>query len=307
MRKAFILGAGLGTRLRPLTNTLPKPLIPVFHRPLVTYALDHCLSAGIEEFAINTHHLPEAWHSAFPEGSHRGARITFFHEPDLLETGGGIKNIEDWIGDDSILIYNGDILTDFAIAELMAAHQRSGNVATLGTRTTGPARHLAVDGDQVIDIRNQRGVAEGTHQFTGLYCITPEILGLIPPAEKISVIPAFIKLAGRGKLGHHVLDGGEWIDLGTREAYLAAHGLPAGTNHPQLLANEPALHPDAAIDESAEIADSIIGPGCHVGAGAVVRESILWPGTHVSAGARLTNTIVHSSNPASGPHRDADL
>ena len=307
MRKAFVLGAGLGTRLRPLTNTLPKPLIPVFHRPLITYALDHCLAAGIEEFAINTHHLPESWEQAFPHGEYRGAKLTFFHEPVLLETGGGIKNIAEWIGSDDILVYNGDILTDCALGDLIAAHESSTHVATLATRSDGPSRHLAVQGNQVIDIRNLLGVADGTHQFTGLYCIDPAILELIPAGEKISVIPAFLELARKGLLGHCVLESGEWLDLGTREAYLAAHGLPPGTPRPTMLSGEPAGHPDALITEGAEVSDSIIGPGCHIPADAAVEGSILWPGATVAAGARLTNCIVHSTNPASGEHESADL
>ena len=120
IRKAFLLGAGLGTRLRPLTSTLPKPLIPVFQRPLIENTLDHCLAAGIEEFAINTHHLPGKWGEAFPDGSYRGAPITFFHEPVLLETGGGLKNIESWINGDPLLVYNGDILTSLALSLLGA-------------------------------------------------------------------------------------------------------------------------------------------------------------------------------------------
>ena len=89
MRKAFLLGAGLGTRLKPLTDTLPKPLIPLENRPLITHAMDHLIKAGIVEIAINTHHLPEAWPAAFPDATYRGASLSFFYEPDLLETGGG--------------------------------------------------------------------------------------------------------------------------------------------------------------------------------------------------------------------------
>ena len=307
MRKAFLLGAGLGTRLRPLTNTLPKPLIPVFHRPLITYALDHCLAVGIEEFAINTHHLPEAWSQAFPDRHYRGAPLTFFHEPDLLETGGGIKNIEGWIGEEDVLVYNGDILTDCDLAELIATHTASQNVATLATREEGPSPQLAVSGPQVIDVRELLGVATGTHQFLGLYCISPEILTMIPPGEKISVIPAYLELARQGRLGHRVLNEGDWLDLGTREAYLAAHGLPAGQGRPKMLADQPAGHPKALIADGARVTRSVIGPGCHVSADTEVGDSILWPGTTISPGAQLTNCIVHSTNPATGTHNNADL
>ena len=85
IKKAFVLAAGLGTRLRPLTDQLPKPLIPVGHKPLITFAFDHLIAdAGIEEFIVNTHHLPEAFPAAFPEGIYRSRPVTFRREPVLL-------------------------------------------------------------------------------------------------------------------------------------------------------------------------------------------------------------------------------
>ncbi|HYF36671.1 MAG TPA: sugar phosphate nucleotidyltransferase, partial [Prosthecobacter sp.] len=112
MRKAFVLGAGLGERLRPLTDQLPKPLIPVFHRPLITYAFDHLIAAGVEELVVNTHHLPEAYAHEFPNRRYRGLPIHFRHEaPVRLETAGGIANVQDLLGDEPFIVYNGDILT----------------------------------------------------------------------------------------------------------------------------------------------------------------------------------------------------
>src|SRR5205823_7783143 len=92
--QAFVLAAGRGTRLRPLTEDLPKPLIPIFQKPLITFALDHLIAAGVTEFVINTHRLPERFGEVFGNGNYRGHRVTLVHEPDLLETGGGIKNAE---------------------------------------------------------------------------------------------------------------------------------------------------------------------------------------------------------------------
>src|ERR1041385_4856 len=89
IKQAFILGAGLGTRLRPLTEHLPKPLVPVGGRPLVKYALRHLAGVGVREVIINTHHAAEHWRKAFPSGEYEGIRLTFRHETVLLETGGG--------------------------------------------------------------------------------------------------------------------------------------------------------------------------------------------------------------------------
>src|SRR5690242_12726955 len=96
--QAFVLGAGLGTRLRPLTDDLPKPLVPIFQKPLITFAFDHLIAFGIEKFIVNTHHLPERFAETFLENSYREIPITFVHEPVRLETGGGIKNIESLLG-----------------------------------------------------------------------------------------------------------------------------------------------------------------------------------------------------------------
>src|SRR4029077_15774763 len=96
--QAFVLAAGLGARLRPLTDELPKPLIPIFQKPLVTFALDHLISVGVNRFVINTHRHPELFRSFFATGEYADFPTTLVHEPDLLETGGGIKNVEGILG-----------------------------------------------------------------------------------------------------------------------------------------------------------------------------------------------------------------
>jgi len=291
IHKAFILGAGLGTRLRPLTDLLPKPLLPVFHRPLVSFALDQCLDAGIDSFAVNVHHLAHAWREAFPalidgEPSYRGAPLRLFHEPVLLETGGGLKNIAAWIGRDPVLIYNADILTTIDVGALMRHHSASGNVATLALRSAGPAAHVAFDpaSGKIDDIRGLLSGVDGTYQFTGIYCVNAEILDLIPAQQKISIIPAFLALAARGQLGGIVLDEGLWADIGTPEAYFEIHR--RGDLGPR-------IHPLAQIDPLALVDElSVVGAHAQVGAGARVEGSILWPGARVAAGRCVRAEVV---------------
>src|SRR5215470_891113 len=95
---AFVLAAGLGKRLRPLTDELPKPLVPIFQKPLITFALDHLFAIGIDRIFINTHRLPEKFTEEFPDDRYSDKKLTFVNEPVLLETGGGIKNIESHLG-----------------------------------------------------------------------------------------------------------------------------------------------------------------------------------------------------------------
>ena len=300
MTQAFILGAGLGTRLRPLTDRLPKPLVPLFHRPLAAWTLDACMRAGIRRFAVNTHHLPEAWRDfqALPE--FRGLDLSFFHEPVLLETGGGLRNIGPWIGGGPLLVHNGDIFSTLPLEKLIAAHQASGLPVTLALRSGGADRRVAVDASltRVIDLRHELGVAKGTHVFSGIYCVNPEFLDLIPAGEIVSVIPAFLELAKQRRLGAVVLDEGVWLDLGDRDSYLQAH---------RELELGPCVHPDAVVDESALVENSVIGPGAVIEAGAVVRNSVVWPGCKVAANALLEHCIVCSGETAAGSHRDADL
>ncbi|MEY4243219.1 MAG: hypothetical protein RLZZ245_804 [Verrucomicrobiota bacterium] len=295
VQKAFILGAGLGNRLRPLTDRLPKPLVPLFHRPLAAWAMDACARAGARNFAINTHHLPAAWENFRPDHP-----TQLFHEPILLETGGGLKNIRPWIGNDTLMVHNGDIFSSMPLEALVAAHRESGLPVTLALRSHGEARHIALDpsGTRVTDIRKMLGRAHGTHVFTGIYCIEPGFLDEIPANEKISVIPAFLKLAELGQLGAITLDDGVWLDLGDRNSYLLAH---------HQLALAPPVHPAATVDPSARLENSVVGPGAIIGAGAVVRNSVVWPGAQVSANALLDSCIVFSDIPAQGIHCNRDI
>ncbi len=300
VHQAFILGAGLGTRLRPLTDRLPKPLVPLFHRPLAAWTLDACARAGIRRFAINTHHLPEAWDdfTALPENRERD--ITLFHEPVLLETGGGLANIAPWIEDKPLLVHNGDIFSTLPLEKLIAAHEASGLPVTLALRSEGAEKRVALDDSlsRVTDLRHALGRAPGTHVFSGIYCVNPDFFGLLPHGEIISIIPAFLELAKEGKLGAIMLDDGVWLDLGDRDVYLQAH---------RELDLGPAIHPEARIASGASVENSVIGPGAVVASGAVIRDSVLWPGTHASSDAVLDRCIVCSPSVVSGNHHDRDL
>src|SRR4051794_11217478 len=117
--QAFVLGAGLGLRLRPLTEDLPKPLVPIFGKPLITFALDHIAAAGVKSFVINTHHLPAAFETLFADGRYGELPVRLVHEPVLLETGGGIKNAQSWLGTNPFIVYSGDVLTDLPIERLV--------------------------------------------------------------------------------------------------------------------------------------------------------------------------------------------
>jgi aminoglycoside/choline kinase family phosphotransferase/CTP:molybdopterin cytidylyltransferase MocA len=226
IRTAFILGAGFGTRLRPLTENFPKPLLPVGGRPLITYAMDHCLSIGVGRFIVNTHHCAGAYDGAFPERHWRGVPILFRHEPVLLDTAGGIKNIEDLLAEDdeTILVYNGDILSDLPLSRLLAAHAAEGREVTLALRSDGPLRNVCLDAKgEICDFRDLLG-NPGVRRclFTGIYMVEKRFLRRLTVGKIESVVPVFAEMIRKapGSVASVVIDEGTWQDVGDTEAYL---------------------------------------------------------------------------------------
>ena len=313
-RKAFILGAGLGTRLRPLTQSLPKPLVPIWNQPLISFGFDHLIAdLEVEEFMVNTHHCAEAYDAAFPGGIYRDHPLSFRHEPVLLDTAGGIDNIRDWLPEDeSFVVYNGDILTDLPLRSAWEHHCNSGNLATLVLRSEGDELRVGFDetSGEVVDLRGQlRPDWERRYQFTGIYFVSPEFLHFIRPGKIESVVLCFLEAIREGKkIGGVVADGGSWSDLGERESYLDALALVEN--------GFPAYAPPGSlsrISNSAEVADSakidpvsVIGDGAVIGAGSQITESIIWEGARVAAGAKLERVVVTGTTVAEGELKGQD-
>jgi aminoglycoside/choline kinase family phosphotransferase/choline kinase len=224
IKTAFILGAGLGMRLRPLTKECPKPLLPVGGRPLITFAMDHCLTAGVERFIVNTHHCPAAYDRAFPEKHWRGRPIFFSHEPVLLDTAGGMKNIEHLLAaDETLLVYNGDILSDLPLGQLLETHAAGGKEITLVLRSDGPLKNVALDAEGAIcDLRMVLG-NPGIRLclFTGIYAVEKRFFRRLTPGKVESIVPVLVEMIREtlGSVGSVMVDEGVWRDIGDPEAY----------------------------------------------------------------------------------------
>jgi NDP-sugar pyrophosphorylase family protein len=306
------LAAGLGTRLRPLTEELPKPLIPIFQKPLVTFALDHLIGVGVNRFVINTHRHPELFQSFFATGGYAGFPTRLIHEPDLLETGGGIKNAESHFGSEPFLTYSGDILTDVELQPLIDEHFRRGNDVTLALRHTGLAAAVALRDHRVVDISNRYGVP-GNFDFANIAVWNPSIFQRIPPNKKISFIPIIADWIAQGaRIGGVVMDDGKWFNIGSRTEYLEVHRTILRENWkpdfvktrewPQCKASS------AIVDSSAQLRGcTVVGQNCRVGADAILEDTILWPDAEIASQSRLEACIVRSRKKVTGIHRDVDI
>ena len=310
--QAFVLGAGLGTRLRPLTDDRPKPFIPIFQKPLITFALDHLIDLGVESFIINTHKLPEFFENVFPERTYDGRSVGLVHEPELLETGGGIKNLESQLGEKPFITYSGDILTDINLQTLVDEHFRRGNDVTLALRKTGLATAVAFRDGRVIDIAKRYGVA-GNYDFANIAVWSPEIYRRIPAHKKVSFIPIIAEWIGEnGRIGGVVLESGLWFNIGSRIEYLEVHRLISKTKWKPGYVKTPGwsepIASSADVHPSARVRDcSVVGADCQVGADAILEDTILWPGAQIASRSELRGCIVRSHQKVSGAHRNIDI
>jgi mannose-1-phosphate guanylyltransferase len=314
VRKAFVLGAGLGTRLRPLTSVFPKPLLPVFGKPLITFAINHLHHAGIENIWINTHHLHQKFATLISDQRHRGVELV--HEPDLLETGGGIKNLESRIGNETFIVYSGDIVTDIPIEDLVAAHFGQQNEVTLALRTTGLSSAVCYRADtgQILDLSgNPNSGATERYDFAGISIWNPSVFARIPANTKISFVPILAGwLKAGGKIGGVVLERDHWFNVGTRGEYLGLHQAIATEGWlPRYVCD---VEWPVRIEDSAKISTtstvqgaSYVGENCRVDQDVLIKDSVLLAGSSVTSGASLRSCIVGGANVSSGMYVGEDF
>ncbi|KUG23045.1 nucleotidyl transferase [hydrocarbon metagenome] len=218
------MGAGLGTRLRPLTENTPKPLLEIGGRPIITYAMAHLRAVGVKRFIVNTHHCAEKYKETFPDNSWQGIPITYRFEPVLLDTAGGIKNIENLIADDErIIVYNGDIITNMPIELLIRKHFELKTPVTLALRSIGPLLNVNVDQEGfVCDMRHilqNDGVKSCL--FAGVYILEKSFLSRLQAGKIESIVLPLVEMIKEDprSVGGVVIDDGRWYDVGTIEEY----------------------------------------------------------------------------------------
>jgi NDP-sugar pyrophosphorylase family protein len=218
----------------------------------------------------------------------------------LLETGGGIKNAADLIGDEPFLVYNGDVLADFPLQSLIASHWRSGSIATLALRASGGERRIQCDPatGRITDMRGLiGGRSEPAFLFTGVSVFSPEIFKIIPAGDVVSIIPVLVDLIRVGvPVGGELINEGVWFDIGNIPSYMDVHRILSEGS--QAFSYLPAdwLHPvqsGARIQRGAIIAGcSAVAVGADVGEGANLKNVIVWPDAKVEAQVSPRDAVI---------------
>jgi len=307
--RAMVLAAGLGTRLRPLTNVIPKPLVPIANKPLLEYTFALLAAAGVREAIVNTHHLQDIFEEGLRNLDASGLALHTSRERRILGTAGGLKKAESFLGAGTFLLLNGDFLVDIDLRQVLDFHQKQGAAATMVLVPDDTAGVLGVDPDGVIRrFIEPRPAGEPADRiscgFTGIHVLEPELFALIPPRKPWEINrQVYPDLIARGRRVCGFVHRGYWREAGSPAGYLAANrevlAGRAGALAPRPGAGTSALAGASCsapllagrgvrVGADVEIGpETVIGPEVRIGDGARIRRSVIIAGTDVPAGANL--------------------
>jgi mannose-1-phosphate guanylyltransferase len=301
--QAIVLVGGKGTRLRPLTERVPKPALTLVDRPFLAYMIEWLASHGVSEVVLACGFLPDVLREALAgEEERAGVAIRYAVEPEPLGTAGAIRFAADSLGDglgERFLALNGDVLTDLDLSALLRAHERWGAAATIGLHPVEDSSAFGLvdsgEGGEVLEFLEKTGDRKPGEVNAGMYVLQRSVLDLIPSGENVSIErDVFPRLVGNRL--HGLLLDGYWMDIGTPERYLqASWDILEGRVETQVVPSGPDLLVDsgAQVDSSATLGPrAVVGAGCRIGPGAVVTGSVLLEGASVGENARLVDSIL---------------
>ena len=298
--QAVILAGGSGTRLRPLTSRVAKPVVTLVDRPFIVYMLEWLRRHGCTDVILCCGFQADGVQAVLGDGAQHGVSLRYVAESEPLGTGGPLLLARELL-DERFVVCNGDILTDIDLSAQLAAHERTGAVATLALVAVEDASayglvRCAPDGEvlEFVEKPSERGAGEALIS-AGAYVLQRSVLELIEPGRQVSiereVWPALI---GAGLYGHRAE--GYWLDIGTPERYLqGSFDIVAGA----VAVDGRSPREVAAIGAGCEIADDarigelvVLGDGVQVGAGASIERSVVLAGARIGAGSVLRDSIV---------------
>jgi mannose-1-phosphate guanylyltransferase len=300
--QALILAGGEGTRLRPLTSTIPKPVVPLVGRPFISYMIRWLAGHGVDDVILGCGYMADGVRSVLGDGSDLGVRLRYLEEPRPLGTGGALKFAEEFL-EERFFMLNGDTLTDMDLTAQLAQHERTGARATLGlVPVDDPSAYglvrLAED-DSVTGFVEKPGPEEWDTNLinAGAYILERDILdGLAPAGTNISIErEVFPTLVGHGLYG--CASSGYWLDIGTPARYLKGtydilEGRVSTEVGAELGTHGLALTDGAAL-EGRVVAPVLVAAGCSVARGAIVGDrSVLGEGVTVGEGARIESSVL---------------
>lgn len=308
-RKAFLLAAGWGSRMEPLSREIPKPLLPLWGKPMLGHALDLLAAWGVEDVLVNAHHRADALLDFVARHAGVRPRIQISFEPVLLGTGGALVRARWFVDGAPFWLLNADVAADVSPAPLLAAFRRGHPLAAVWLEPGwGPRTVRARDG-WVTGFRAARAGAPGTATLCGLHLLAPEILRWLPREERqVSIVEAYERALRSGRrIAGVTVPSAFWADVGTPEQYLEAHrrvqaayraGRPGARLYDPAGARAGAR---AARRADVTLAGSVaIGRGVRWGAGASVRDAVVMDGARIARGARLAGVIVGPGTPVRG-------
>ena len=289
MIKAFILAAGFGERLRPITNHLPKPLLPILGKPVIGRLVERVLAVPVARVGVNAHYKAEML-GQWAETSDYADKIELYHEQEILGTGGALKNAERFLRGSTFIVHNADIFSDINLRVLIETHISEGNVATLAVHNYHRFNNVRIDkGGRLLSVGDNQPDRSGSRRvaFTGIAVYSPEFLDLLP-AGKSSVIDAWLRALTSGfNVGTFNVTGCRWTDIGTAEAFSSLVFSLLKEDGEVLY-----IHPEIDCRGADLGARTVIEKGCIIEKRASVRSSILLPGAKVREGSQIENAIV---------------
>jgi mannose-1-phosphate guanylyltransferase len=295
--RAVVLVGGFGTRLRPLTFTTPKPMLPVGNRPIIENLVTMLSQAGVSEVVLALGFKPEPFMAAFPDGHCAGVALHYAVEPEPLDTGGAIRFAAEHAGvDDTFVVVNGDVLTDLDVSRLIDFHRTTGAEATIHlTPVDDPSAYGVVELDDEGHVRRfvekpAPGTSPSNLINAGTYVFEPSVLSRIPTGRKVSIErETFPMLVESGSL-YALSTDDYWIDTGRPDTYRQANfDLLDGRRR---LARCDAVAPGADVDPTVRIEHSLVAAGARVGAGSSLRDAIVLPGAEIGDACEVEGSIV---------------